>query len=247
MNLLRHTTTLLLRFARALGCDVSGSRAFGKSPFVDIRKLASSVPRLGFDVGANEGQTACELRRIFPEAKIYCFEPYEAAFRTLQQRLGDDPRICPERIAFGDHKGEATLYENAKSVTNSLLPNAPEAHLSQPASYAIPTGQSTVAITTLDDFCGARTISRIDFLKIDSQGYDLRILQGARKHLAEHRISFIVVETLFAPLYAGQAYFHEIQGFLTGFGYQLVGLYDIHRSPAGAILWCDALFRCPPA
>ncbi len=247
MNLLRQTKTVLRRAARSIGFDVSRTTSFGKDAFVDIRALATAVPRLGFDVGANEGQTAGELRRIFPGAKIYCFEPYEAAFRTLRQKLGGDANICLERIALGDHKGEATLYENAESVTNSLLPNAPEAHASQPASYAIPTGQSTVAITTLDDFCGERAIPHLDFLKIDSQGYDLRILQGARKHLAEHRISFVVVEMLFAPLYAGQAHFHEIYGFLTGFGYQLVGLYAIHRSPAGAILWCDALFRCEPA
>lgn len=247
MNILRHTKTFLLRVARSLGCDVSRTTAFGKNPFVDIGQLATAVSRLGFDVGANEGQTACELRRIFPGAKIYCFEPYEAAFRTLQQKLGGDPNICLELIAFGDRKGEATLYENAESVTNSLLPNAPEADLSQPASYAIPKGQSTVSVTTLDDFCDERTIAHLDFLKIDSQGYDLRILQGARKNLAERRISFIVVEMLFAPLYSGQAHFHEIYGFLTGFGYQLVGLYAIQRSPAGAILWCDALFRCEPA
>lgn len=247
MNLLRQTKTFLRRAASSLGFDVSRTTAFGKNPFVDIRRLATAVPRLGFDVGANEGQTACELRRIFPEAKIHCFEPHGPAFRTLQQKLGGDPNICLEQVAFGDHKGEATLYENAESVTNSLLPNAPEAHTSQPAAYAIPTGQSTVAVTTLDDFCGERAISHLDFLKIDSQGYDLRILQGARKHLAEHRISFIVVEVLFAPLYAGQAHFHEIYGFLTGFDYRLVGLYAIQRSPAGAILWCDALFRCDPA
>jgi hypothetical protein len=129
-------------------------------------------------------------------------------------------------------------------VTNSLLPNAPEADLSQPASFATPTGQSIVCITTLDDFCAERGISRIDFLKVDSQGYDLRILQGARRQLSEHRVSFIVVEMLFAPLYSGQAHFHEIYEFLTGLGYQLVGLYAVHRSEAGVILWCDALFRC---
>ena len=247
MNVLRPTKTFLRRAASWFGFDVSRTTAFGKNPFIDIRKLATAGPRLGFDVGANEGQTACELRRIFPEAKIYCFEPHRPAFRTLQQKLGGDPNICLEQVAFGDRKGEATLYENAESVTNSLLPNAPEAHASQPAAYAIPTGRSTVAITTLDDFCGERAISHLDFLKIDSQGYDLRILQGARRHLAERRISFVVVEMLFAPLYAGQAHFHEIYGFLTGFGYRLVGLYAIQRSPAGAILWCDALFRCEPA
>ncbi|MEY2558449.1 MAG: hypothetical protein QOE34_1874 [Verrucomicrobiota bacterium] len=238
---------LLRRLVRSLGWDVSRASAFGKNPFVDIRELATAVPHLGFDVGANEGQTAAELRHTFPDARIYCFEPYQAAFRTLQQKLGADKNTCLERMAFGDRKGEATLYENAESVTNSLLPNAPEAHVSQPASYATPTGQSVVPITTLDDFCGERAISHIDFLKIDSQGYDLRILQGAREHLAQRRISFIVVELLFAPLYSGQAYFHEIYSFLTEFEYQLVGLYAIHRSPAGDILWCDGLFRCKPA
>jgi hypothetical protein len=55
------------------------------------------------------------------------------------------------------------------------------------------------------------------------------------------------VEMLFAPLYSGKAYFHEVYGFLTGFGYQLVGLYAIHRSLAGDVLWRDALFRCQTA
>jgi len=235
---------LLRRFAQSLGWDVSRTSSFGKNAFIDIRQLATTPPRLGFDVGANEGQTAKELREIFPDAKIYCFEPYVAAFRALQEKLSGDPNIFLERIALGDRKGETTLYENAESVTNSLLPNAPEADLSQPASFATPTGQSTVSITTLDDFCAERSISRIDFLKVDSQGYDLRILQGARRHLTEHRVSFIVVEMLFAPLYSGQAHFHEIYEFLTGLGYQLVGLYAVQRSEAGVILWCDALFRC---
>jgi hypothetical protein len=112
---------------------------FSKNPFVDLRELATNVSRLGFHIGANEGQTACELRRVFPEARINCFESCEAAFRTLHQELSGDLRVCIERIAFGDHKGEATLYEIGESVTNSLLPNALEAHVFQPASYAVPT------------------------------------------------------------------------------------------------------------
>jgi hypothetical protein len=67
--------TLLRRFVRSLGWDVSRTTAFGKNPFDDIGKLAAAVPRLGFDLGANEGQTASELRLLFPEAKIYRFEP----------------------------------------------------------------------------------------------------------------------------------------------------------------------------
>jgi hypothetical protein len=70
MNFLRHTKALLLRVARSLGCDLSQTSPFSENPFVDLRKLAATVPRLGFDVGANEGQTACELRRVFPEARI---------------------------------------------------------------------------------------------------------------------------------------------------------------------------------
>ncbi|MDP9005246.1 MAG: FkbM family methyltransferase [Verrucomicrobiota bacterium] len=235
---------LLRRFAQSLGWDVSRATSFGKNPFIDVRQLAATPPRIVFDVGANEGQTAEELKEIFPDAKLYCFEPYVAAFRALQEKFSGDPNIFLERSALGDRKGETTLYENAESVTNSLLPNAPEADLSQPASFATPIGQSTVSITTIDNFCTERSIDQIDFLKVDSQGFDLRILQGARRQLSEHRVSFIVVEMLFAPLYSGQAHFHEIYEFLTSLGYRLVGLYAVHRSETGVILWCDALFRC---
>ena len=52
----------LRRVSRLLGFDVSSTTAFGKNPLVDIRRLAPTVPCLVFDVGANEGQTASELR-----------------------------------------------------------------------------------------------------------------------------------------------------------------------------------------
>lgn len=244
MRLLEQTKQLLRTAFRSVGWDVSRATAFGKNPFVDIANLAAAPPRVAFDVGANEGQTADELRRLFPSATLFCFEPYAPAFQALQRRLGGDVHIHMEHLALGDRTGEATLYENTQSVTNSLLPNAPEAHASQPNSYARPTGESTVAISTIDHFCVERAISHIDLLKVDSQGYDLRILTGASRLLGDHRVDFIVTEMLFAPLYSGQANFHEIYHFLTGLSYRLVGLYAVQRSPAGVILWCDALFRC---
>lgn len=244
MTALDQTKDLLRRVVRSSGWNLSRTSAFGNNAFIDVAAMSTPPPRVVFDVGANEGQTADELRQVYPDAKIYCFEPYLPAFQRLQQKFAGDVRISLEHLALGERTGEATLFENAQSVTNSLLPNAPDAALSQPDAYATPTGQSTIPITTVDEFCNKRAVETIDLLKIDSQGYDLRILQGARGKLSNHRVNFILTEMLFAPLYSGQAYFPEIYNFVTDLGYSMVGLYAVHRSPAGAILWCDALFRC---
>ena len=50
----------------------------------------------------------------------------------------------------------------------------------------------------LDDYCAARKIDRIDFLKIDTQGYESRVLAGAGRELAAHAIGLIRADALFA-------------------------------------------------
>jgi hypothetical protein len=106
-------------------------------------------------------------------------------------------------------------------------------------------GEETVSTITLDHFCEQNQINQIDVLKMDIQGYELKALQGARNLLSRRAVRLVYSEVLFAPLYTGQAFFHDISAFLAGFGYHLYSLYALMRGRNGMLGWADAIFLSP--
>jgi hypothetical protein len=78
--------------------------------------------------------------------------------------------------------------------------------------------------TTLDTALQANGIREIDFLKIDTQGSDLWVLQGARQALAN--ACGVEVEVEFVPLYQGQPLLNEVDHFMQANGFEL---FDINR------------------
>jgi FkbM family methyltransferase len=238
--------TLIKKLLRLKGYEIARLNRFGRHPLVDIRRIFSGhTPRVIFDVGANEGQTATQFATLFPEAVIYSFEPFHDAFTQLQKAAVKYPRIHPVETALGDKIGDQTLCVNAASVTNSLLANSPEAPDFQPNGMADSRGTATVRVSTADDYCRAHQIPSIDILKIDTQGYDLTVLRGAEQLITENRVAVILVEVLFASLYLGQAYFHQIYDYLWHHGFRLVNLYDVAINERTYASWCDAIFVHP--
>ncbi len=159
---------------------------------LDIDRL-SRILRLPvevfFDVGANIGQTSKAALAKFSDARIFAFEPDETTFATLTTVVVA-PRFHGFNIALSNTSGEAQFYDYGPHATsNSLVANSQFAARTQnPASIR------TVKCETLDDVCARLDIGRIDVLKVDAEGHDLAVLQGASRMLAEHRIRFIYIE-----------------------------------------------------
>ena len=99
----------------------------------------------------------------------------------------------------------------------------------------------TVPLDTLDHCIGERDLPAKVFLKIDTQGYDDRVLKGARRLLRS--IHYVLVEVSFRPMYEDQANFHEIYDILRTAGFYYAGNMEQLLSPQdGSILQADALF-----
>jgi len=99
----------------------------------------------------------------------------------------------------------------------------------------------TVPVQRLDDYAAATGLEVIDLLKIDTQGYELRVLSGASRLLESGNVRAIVVELNFAPLYEGQVRSHEVVGFLHDRGFRMVDVYEKCRiNPF--LGWCTAVF-----
>jgi FkbM family methyltransferase len=165
---------------------------FGVDYQNDIRRLANmggSSIKVFFDVGANVGQTSIAALKNFPDATIYAFEPHGATFAALSANISS-PRLHASNVALSDRAGEAEFFDyGALATSNSLVGDA---------QYAARTKHEVtvrkVDCDTLDRVCTTLEIDHIDVLKVDTEGHDLAVLQGAQRMLSQHRIRFIYVE-----------------------------------------------------
>lgn len=208
-----------------------------------IARLRQGGPlQVVFDVGANRGQSVAHFRGVLPESTIYAFEPGEAAFAKLHAQAASDPAVRTLRMAVGDRDGEATLYENAANVTNSLLQNASRISEFAPAAAIAPVGTSPTSVTRIDTFCATHSIRRIDLLKIDTQGYERHVLEGAGKMLAPGSIRGIYMEMLFAEYYRDQAWAGELMELLRARGYRLFGVGEVAFDSRNGWTAADVMF-----
>lgn len=188
----------------------------GVDLFCDIRRILPSEQFLTvFDIGANVGQSAARYRREFPAAEIFSFEPDHRTFETLSRRVSKDRHVRPVELAFG-------ALEGRRRFDNS----APESTLHRLAEDQERGELPWVTVTTVDAFCAERRISRIDFMKIDTEGHDLAVLQGSRRLLAESGISVIFVECSMNAENRFHVGLMEMHQFLEGVGYRMFGIYE---------------------
>jgi hypothetical protein len=84
----------------------------------------------------------------------------------------------------------------------------------------------SVQVDTVDAYCRNHGIDSIDVLKVDTQGYDLKVLMGAAEMLRARTIRSFFVEAMFMPMYHAQPTLTDFLAFATSVGYRAVGFYD---------------------
>lgn len=203
----------------------------------DIKLLIPCNEPVCIDVGANDGQTIELLTRIFGNPSIYAFEPSTEMYRRLEsKRYGDRIKLIPAGLGEENTEKEFINYDN--SVLSSFLPL--ENHRQHFQQTEIK-NKELVTIRSLDTFVQTHNINQIHLLKIDTQGYDLNVLKGAKETLGKGMVDYVFVEINFAKLYAGQPDSWQIHDLLAEHGYQLVDYYEkVHHD--GVLSWCTGLF-----
>lgn len=196
---------------------------------------------LVIDIGANDGQFAKELRAGGYSGRIVSFEPLTTAHRRLLQASKNDSAWqVHSRCAVGDHLGEIELNISGNSVSSSILPMLTAHSNASPTSTYL--GRETAPLTTVDNavlpyFEGAKA----PFLKIDTQGYEWYVLDGALATLP--KVRGIQVELSLVPLYEGQHLWRECIERLEAAGFVLWALQPVFIDPAnGRTLQWDGLF-----
>ena len=142
-----------------------------------------------FDVGANVGSYSEALRRVAPEAKIHAFEPHPATFARLVERMaGQDITLVNQ--AMSDQPGSQQLYDFAAADGST------QASLSREAIGIFDAGivAHPVSASTIDAYMSENAVARLALLKIDTEGFDLKVLHGAQQAIRDKRIDLIQFE-----------------------------------------------------
>jgi len=145
-------------------------------------------PYILFDVGANRGNYARLLLDVFGDkGVVHSFEPSYCTFAALEENLGAQARLF--NIGFGECDGVFVLHSNTKNSGLASLYDRNLKHFSISLDQ-----QEEVAIMTLDKFCASEGIRHIHLLKLDVEGHELRVLEGAQAMLQAKAITYIQFE-----------------------------------------------------
>lgn len=192
---------------------------------------------LVFDVGAATGSYARELRHFGYEGGIVSFEPLEGPHAALSAAAATDPSWRTHRCALGAEAATATIHVASNSDSSSLLPMA-RAHVDAAPEVGY-VGQETVGVCRLDDIAPEHPGSRV-FLKLDTQGFERAVLQGAVETL--RRCVGLQVELSFVPLYEGGPLADEMLAFAYERGFRMVAIDPGFSDPRGELLQADGVF-----
>lgn len=193
------------------------------------------------DVGANDGGYGRLLRRGGYDGAILSFEPLEQAHASLLLATRDDTgwHVAP-RMALGKEHTEVDIHVAGNSASSSILPMNPTHEQAAPESRYV--GVQRVPVRRLDEVRHAALDNgRRLFLKVDTQGYEMMVLEGSDRLL--DRVAGIQLELSVTPLYEGQTLYQSMIQWLHARGFELWNLIPGFVDPASArMLQFDGVF-----
>jgi FkbM family methyltransferase len=227
---------------RRLGVDLVRWRPQSSPEAALARMFATHRIDTVLDVGANEGQYARLLRELGFGGRIISFEPLTVPHGRLQLAAAlDDSWTVAPRMAIGQKDGEVRMNIASNNGASSSVLNMLDAHKNAAPDVAY-MGSEVVPIGRLDSVAGSFLGNAQNiFLKVDVQGYELQVLQGASGLL--RRLKGIQIELSLVPLYEGQTLFSDLIDRVRGQNFDIWGIIPgLADNSTGRLLQADAIF-----
>jgi len=232
---------VMKRALRSLGVDARRYEPQSSESAMMARLFATRGVGCVFDVGANVGQYARGLRDMGFKGRIISFEPVSDAHVRLVRNSYHDPKwIVTPAMALGDFDGETEIHVAGDLFISSIRRMNEALERAAPTSKYV--GKEKIAIRTLDSvFPTYRADSARPFLKIDTQGYESEVLDGAASCL-DHFVG-VQAEMSLTELYRGQTLCLDFALRMREAGFQLAGLFPgFADNRTGQLLQVDGVF-----
>ena len=214
------------------GIEVRIKPKFGKVlNFDDIYKLKINKKKpMIFDVGANRGQSIERFIKILNDPMIHAFEPNIDEFENLIKKFSLNKNIYLNNIGISEknetlelnvtvNTGNSSFYKINKN-TDWIKIRSKQFNIDED-NYI--TNIRKVNCEMLDEYTSKNKIDEINLLKIDTQGYEDKVLSGASNLINNKKIEFIELEIMLDDVYEKTMTFYEIEKKLKN-NYKLYGI-----------------------
>lgn len=194
-------------------------RPFARPEVPPDDRWPSNITGVWIDVGAHLGTMSFPAAQRNPGLVVYAFEPN---VKLASQTWGLLPNFNILPFAIAETNGLADFYVNSNEGSSSLLPFNPEGLRRWIGGHLMKV-ESKVQVPTirLDSFMEWAGISKVDYLKIDTQGADLCVLKSAGQRIRDIKKIMLEVAVTPVPLYKGAATRPEVIGYLEHYGFTL--------------------------
>lgn len=233
--------TVLVRNPGVLKALLTWPKFSFASYMINFRLKNSNVePKTIVDVGANVGQFAVAASKFFNQSMIISIEPDPMVSKELQKNLRGHLNFEVITCAVGNTIGKVKFYKNQDSQVSSILEIGGMRKSLFPESRV--TDEVDIPINTLDALFDNRNIESPILVKLDVQGAELMVIDGARDFL--NKVKWLVIEIAFVDLYKGEPSFEKICKMLDLHGFEFIKPLNFHASPSGLeIIEMDAFFQ----
>lgn len=187
-------------------------------------------PRRIIDVGAYAGDWTRMCRQLFPEACVLMVEPQSRLREKLQEMAAADAQVEFRPVLVGAAAQPAVPFY-ASDTGSSIFRDSGQADR---ASAALP-------MTTLDEVTRDSAFSQPDFIKLDTQGAELAVLEGGGNAL--RATEAVLMEVNFLEIYTGVPLFDRVVAFMAERGFRVYDICGFMRRPLDNALWqADVIF-----
>lgn len=260
----RNYRSLSKRLTPAWLMNLAGRIRSTRTPDLDdaIRPLLEKAVGLEteivvIDVGANTGQSVTRFQRYLKQAIFHTFEPIPSCHALLIDNF-QGPNFVHNRVALSNTNGTREFNEFAKRNTSSFLrPDLTSSWASERAAVYgggkvsnLVADRYEVPCMTLDSYIDKFTKlegNRIHLLKMDTQGHESQVLEGATKLLSDplRRPLLIESEVILGAMYESNLSFFDIEKYLIPHGYKLIAIVRGGNILDNPFLNVDVLYASP--
>jgi FkbM family methyltransferase len=218
--------------------------------FDDLLKNKICKNPVIFDIGGNKGQSIEKYLRIFNQPIIHSFEPVKTDYDYMYQKFKNNKNIFLNNIALGDKTEKKEFNITAKtdnSSFNKINLGTDWLKVRSKEFDTTETGYVTsiqkVNVIKLDDYCKDNKINQIDLMKIDTQGYEDKVLEGSKNTIKENRIKAIKTEIMFDNVYDKYFSFSDLEKFIIPNNFRMVGI-DLANNNlfSGLVFFADVYY-----